>query len=165
MLTNFSITQLYIGLAVLSAWALGAAFISGYVFMLMPCKLCLYQRYAYMALAMISAIALCFKSVSVKRFLLFCCAGTVLVGCLTAFYHVGVEQQIFTEPASCASSINESLTLNLEEMKNQIYNNAPHCSEVSFTFLGISMAGWNGLTLLIVFIILAQYLNLSQRKI
>ncbi len=164
MLTNFSITQLCIGLVILSIGALGAAFIAEYVFMIAPCKLCIYQRYVYMVLAVIAAIALCFKSMIVQRVLLLCCAGAILAGCLTAFYHVGVEQQIFAEPVSCASLINESHILSLEEMKSQIYNNMPHCSEVSFTFLGISMAGWNGLTLLIVFIILVRYLSLSKRK-
>lgn len=164
MLNNFSITQLSIGLIALSIGALTAALISEYVFMLAPCKLCLYQRYVYVVLAIISAVALCFKSVTVKSFLLFCSAIVVLIGCITAFYHVGVEQRFFNEPASCSSPVNESLTLTLEEMKNQIYNNAPHCSEVSFTFLGISMAGWNGLMSLAIFIILVRYLNLLRRK-
>ena len=158
MLSNFSISQLCTGLVVLSLGALGAALIAEYVFMIAPCKLCMYQRYVYLVLAIISTITFCFRLAFIQRFLLLCSTIVALVGCLTAFYHVGVEQKIFTEPSSCASTVNESLSLTLEEMKNQIYNNTPHCSEVSFSFLGISMAGWNGIILLTVFIILVRYL-------
>ena len=158
MLTKFSISQLCIGLVILSLGALGAAFIAEYVFMIAPCKLCIYQRYTYLVLAIISTITLCFRLAFVQRFLLLCAVVVVLVGCLTAFYHVGVEQQIFTERFSCTSSINESSLLTLEEMKNQIYNKTPQCSEVSFSFLGISMAGWNGILLLTIFILLVRYL-------
>ena len=158
MLTNYSISQLCIGLASLSLGALGFAFIAEYVLMIAPCELCIYQRYIYFILIIISTITICFRLAFIQRFLLFCSTIVVFVGCLIAFYHVGVEQQIFTEPSSCASTINKSSSLTLEEMKNQIYNNITHCSEVSFKFLGISMAGWNGILLLIVFIILTKYL-------
>ena len=158
MLINYSISQLCIGLALLSVGALGLAFIAEYAFMIAPCKLCIYQRYTYFILIIISILTLCFRLAFIQRFLLFCSAIVVFIGCLIAFYHVGVEQQIIAEPSSCASIIDKSSSLTLEEMKNQIYNNIAYCSEISFKFLGISMAGWNGILLLIVFIILTKYL-------
>ena len=165
MLDNFSIKQLYFSLVLFCIAILGIAFISQYVFLLKPCNLCIYQRYPYMITIIVCLIALWFNSPQLKRLLLYCCIITVFIGSIIAFYHVGVEQRIFTEPLACSAETNKSTVLTIEDIRNQIFNNSTSsCSQVGFKFIGISMAGWNGIISLIISLLLLQYLHRTRNQ-
>ena len=62
-----------------------------------------------------------------------------------ASYHAGVEQGIFQGPQSCSSS---SLSLvhdkSAEALLQDILNTSVvRCNEVTWSFMGLSMAAWN----------------------
>lgn len=106
------------------------ALVAEYFFKLMPCSLCLYQRYTYILLAVSSFAVIISKKQSQKKLILYLCAIIALGGSVIAFYHSGVEKGIFSVPLTCIASQ---------------ANNMPLCNEVTFSFLGLSMASWNSI--------------------
>jgi disulfide bond formation protein DsbB len=65
----------------------------------------------------------------------------ILASGLIGFYHAGVEMGVFEGFTQCTSDIKATST---DDLMRQIMA-APlvRCDEVQWSFLGISMAGWN----------------------
>lgn len=132
--------------AVLALAALAAALVSQYVFGLHPCQLCLYQRWPYVAIALVAALAcLCVRTAHAVRATLVLMAALFLVDAGIASYHAGVEWGYFEGLEECSAG-ELPLGASLEEVRRQLME-APvvSCKDVMFRFLGISMAGWNAL--------------------
>jgi|TARA_A100001388_G_scaffold265739_1_gene238216 disulfide bond formation protein DsbB len=103
-----------------------------------PCKLCYWQRYPHI-IAIIFGVIYSFTSI-----------GTIVViPAVAAFssagvgaYHFGIEKAFWPGPNTCSSgNINNIST---DALIEQIMS-APitKCDEVLWSFLSISMAGWN----------------------
>ena len=140
-------------------FALIFAYISQYFFDYQPCILCLYQRLPFLVICALSGFALVVKKF--RRIVLFSCLALLLINCLIAIYHVGVEQKIFVGPTTCSSANLDDFD-NLEDLTRAIsQTKAVRCDEPQFIFLNLSMAAWN----LIYCAILALYflLNLQSR--
>jgi len=124
-------------LAVL-ATAYGFEFLGG----LKPCALCLYQRVPYGLAAGIALGAFFFsphRRAAVG--LLFLLAILFFGNGLLALYHVGVERGWVA--ASCGGvGASESL----DALRQSLLNTQPaQCDEISWSFLGLSMAGVNAI--------------------
>src|SRR6266566_4733848 len=116
-----------------SALVLGTALLSQYWGGLVPCELCLLQRWPW-AVAIVISLVLG---------LVFATSGVF------AFYHVGVEQHWFAGPSACTAAPGGATTL--EQMKQQILGTAPVlCDRPAWTLFGVSLAGWNLLASLIM---------------
>ncbi len=76
---------------------------------------------------------------------------SMLTSTILALYHVGVEKKLWLGPNSCSNSSIEGLST--DQLLEQIMN-APlvRCDEVAWDFIHISMAGWNGIFSLILFL-------------
>lgn len=158
MLDKLSIQRVCLGLFLICTASLAAALIAEYVFLLKPCALCIYQRYVYIAIGVAAAIGCIIKPCRVHKFVLYFCTISMFVGVAIAFYHVGVEKGIFELPTSCIDT--QATYTNLDELRRQIYaSDMPSCDQVAFTFLAISMAGWNGIFSLFIFILLIQFIR------
>jgi len=73
---------------------------------------------------------------------------------ILASYHVGVEQSIFQGPQSCSSS-NLSLVSekSAETLLKEILNTSVvRCNDVIWSFMGLSMATWNLILSMALFI-------------
>ena len=129
--------------------ALLLAFVAQYGFLLHPCDLCWLQRYPYMA---VMAVALIGRLWVPVRGLVLLCAALFLLDAGIAFYHAGVELDIFKGPDACSSQGGGEKTL--EEMRAEIMN-APlvSCKQATAYFLGVSMAMWNGLYATVMFVL------------
>ncbi len=117
--------------------------ISEYVFGFAPCSLCLVQRYPHILVAITSAWLSFFRT---HNFFLYPVNTFVrALSIIVASYHVGVEQSIFQGPQSCSSS-NFSLVSekSAEALLKEILNTSVvKCNEVTWTFMSLSMATWN----------------------
>ena len=117
--------------------------ISEYVFGFAPCSLCLIQRYPHMLVAITSVWLIFFRT---HNFFLYPVNTLVMaLSIILASYHVGVEQSIFQGPQSCSSS-NLSLVSekSAETLLKEILNTSVvRCNEVIWSFMGLSMATWN----------------------
>jgi len=126
---------------------LGTAFGFQYLGGLQPCPLCITQRWPYAATIGLSAFALAVVDHDrrASALLIGACGIAFLVGGAVALNHVGVEQKWWTGSAECtAPPLGASLTL--EQMTARLLATPlVRCDEIPWSFLGLSMAAWNGL--------------------
>jgi len=117
---------------------------------LAPCPLCLRQREVYWAMIAMTLTGLAiWRMVLKRRFLvaLNVLIGLVFVtGVVVAVYHAGVEWKIFPPPAGCSSGgVNPLEMAGLDKPIS-----IPLCNAAPFYFIGLSMAGWNGVVSLML---------------
>ena len=120
--------------AALLAGAYGSQYLGG----LAPCEMCYWQRYAHWA-----AVALALLSfLAGGRVTVVLAALAILASGGIGAYHAGVELGIFAGVTECTATATGSG----EDLLKQIRATPMvRCDEVQFSFLGISMAGWNAI--------------------
>ena len=123
---------------------LAGAFGSQYFGGLYPCEMCWWQRYAHMAALVPAALAFTApaQSARARTFALLAALAIAVSGAI-GVYHAGVEAKIFQGFTTCTATARGGTTA---ELLNQIIH-APivRCDQVQWSFLGISMAGWNAI--------------------
>lgn len=126
-----------LAIAAASALALLAALALQYLFGLPPCPLCVWQRWPYLLAVALTAGGLLLE---VPRTALVLVLLVLLAGVGLAAYHVGVEEGVFALPGTCAAA---GQARTVEELRRLLDEAPPRCDEVSASFLGLSLAGWN----------------------
>ena len=123
--------------AALLAGALGSQYLGG----LHPCEMCHWQRWPHYAALALAAGA--FAAPRLARPLVALAALAILISGAIGVYHAGVELKIFEGLTTCSSFASGANTADLLDS----IMNAPliRCDQVQFSFLGVSMAGWNAL--------------------
>ncbi len=131
-----------------SILSLTLAYFVQYILGHKPCNLCLIERIPY--LASIILISLIFIINKFERVI----SGIVLIffifGAVVSFYHMGIEQDYFSESLVCdLGEFNKNF--NKEDLLKQLEkNSAVSCKDVTFRFLGLSLATLN--TLISIFL-------------
>jgi disulfide bond formation protein DsbB len=148
-------TRLFAGFVlVASAVVLGAALVSQYWGGLVPCELCLLERWPWTAAITISLVALFAGSRPGLPWVAAALGLVFAVGAVIAFYHVGVEQRWFAGPTACTAPGGAATTV--EELKRQLLATPTvRCDEVQWSLFGVSLAGWDLVASLIMFAICA----------
>lgn len=115
---------------------LGGAYIGQYVFHLVPCEMCWWQRYAHFAALGIAVLGLLQPSM---RALTWLAALAILIGGLLGAYHAGVEYGWWEGLTACTSETA------LGDNPLDAIMNAPliRCDRAQWTLLGVSLAGFN----------------------
>ena len=141
MITFNPLNKVILSLVICSASVLIAAVYFQYVLGLAPCKLCVWQRIPHVFTSVIGALILFnpkFKLVGALSALV-----TILVGTFLAGYHAGIEAKFWPGPKSCSGLINiKELTPELF-LQKILTTKVIRCDEIPWSFLNISMAGWN----------------------
>lgn len=149
---------------VLANWPLAAALASGLMLAiahafetfggLAPCTLCLKAREIYWVALTVGLIAFVARRFiaddRVRRFGDLLLAATFLVGVGVAVYHAGAEWKFWPGPQTCAAG---GAGINLDSLDAILKGEKikpPACDEAAWVFLGLSMAGWNGLVSLVL---------------
>ncbi len=131
-----------------SSGLLAGAYWFQYVEGLRPCILCLWQRpphFVAVAAALLSALALARGADAAGRGLLALAALALLAGAGIAAYHAGVELKYWPGLDACGGTTGP-IASNPGELLNAMQTERiVRCDEAAWSFLGISMAGWNGL--------------------
>lgn len=148
MITFDRINQTILSLVSCSALVLLAVVYFQYVVGLAPCKLCVWQRLPHILTVISGSIILLkpqFRIAGSLLALISISLGTVLAG-----YHVGIEVSLWPGPRSC-SGISNLKELSPELfLKKLLATKVVRCDDIPWSFLNISMAGWN---LLISFVL------------
>lgn len=111
-----------------------------YVGGLAPCTLCMWQRYAHLIVLGACVAALLRPT---KLFRLTGAASSVGAAAVAGF-HVGVEQGWWEGLKTCSGSVEDLAGMtaaSLLDFSAQV--SGPACSDIAWSMLGISMAGWN----------------------
>jgi disulfide bond formation protein DsbB len=129
-----------VSLLTLCAWAMFAgSLLSEYAFNLLPCELCLYQRYVHFGIGVVGLFMIRRKDVSA---LLLLCLLYIASGGL-AGYHIGVQQKIFPMPAQCSHPLRAS---SLEALRAKLVDRpAVRCDRPAMLIFGFSFAAYNAL--------------------
>jgi disulfide bond formation protein DsbB len=147
-----------LAITVISAATLAGAWFFQLVLEILPCPMCLEQRYAYyFAVAFAAVLALAAAKGAPRGVLLAGLAILALAALGNAMfgaYHAGVEWGFWKGPTDCTGTgFNPgsagSLLDNLDKVK------VVRCDEVQFRFLGLSLAGYNALISLLMAVIAA----------
>jgi disulfide bond formation protein DsbB len=132
-----------------SAGLLGGAFlfeILGYA----PCRMCIWQRWPH-------AIAIAFGVLALTgvatRSIAWAGAAAVAATSAIGFFHAGVELGWWAGPASCSGGGTLAAMSADDLLSTELAETVIMCDEVVWSFLGLSMAAWNGiLSLALVFL-------------
>lgn len=127
---------------ILSAVIVGIVLLSQYWGRLVPCELCLYERWPYYAAIALTALALVAGRRDASRAALLLAALIFLASAVLAFYHVGVEQHWFAGPTACtAAPLGKGSIADLR--KQLLATPVVRCDQVQWSFAGVSLAGLN----------------------
>jgi disulfide bond formation protein DsbB len=123
---------------------LGGALGSQYIGGLHPCEMCYWQRWPHAVAIVAAALAFGAPAESSRsRNLTLLAALAITISGITGVYHAGVEAKVFEGFTTCTKLVTGGSTA---DMLKQI-TEAPlvRCDQVQWSFLGISMAGWNAI--------------------
>jgi disulfide bond formation protein DsbB len=127
---------------------LAGAFGSQYLGGLVPCEMCWWQRYAHIAAVALAAAAFSAPSASSRsRLFTALAAAAIATSGVIGVYHAGVELKIFEGMTTCTSLASGATTQDL--LKSILDAPLIRCDQVQWSFLGISMAGWNAVISLV----------------
>jgi disulfide bond formation protein DsbB len=128
------------GILVFSILSLSIAYFIQYVLGHKPCNLCIIERIPYIAaIILISLVFILnrYQKIISSLILIF-----FIFGAVVSFYHYGIEQGFFSESLICELTNNNPL--NKEELLNQLKKaEIVSCKDVTFRFLGLSLATIN----------------------
>ena len=143
-----------------SGLLLGAFFLEFYL-SLIPCDLCIKQRIVHVSILILSLLIFPLYTFSNLKFIMLSILNLLwLVSSSLAFYHFGIEKKLWKGFSECSSN----LTFN-ENTLDQLLSRSPiRCDETQFELLNISLAGWNGILSIIIFIILSYLLYKSYKE-
>jgi len=147
--------------------AISIALIAEYIFNILPCPMCLNQRYPYYFIISIFIIFYFFKKIPNIWFYILT-ELAVLYGLFYSVWHVGIEQNFLTGPSTCSGKLEE--VNSVIDLKKQILNQAIiNCNEVSWSMLGLSAATLNSLLLFMLFlfntIFILKIYNGAEKKV
>ena len=128
------------GILAFSILSLTIAYFIQYVLGHKPCNLCIIERIPYIvAIILISLIFILnrYQKIISSLILIF-----FIFGAVVSFYHFGIEQGFFSESLVC--DLGNSQPLNKEDLLNQLKKTEiVSCKDVTFRFLGLSLATIN----------------------
>jgi disulfide bond formation protein DsbB len=139
--------------AVIAVATLAGAWFFQLVLEILPCPLCLEQRYAYYLAVPLGALVAFIAAKGAPRPLLLAGLAVLAVAALAnaglGAYHAGVEWGFWQGPTDCTGPVGNlgsagTLLQRLDTVK------VIRCDEVQWRFLGLSLAGYNVLISLLM---------------
>jgi disulfide bond formation protein DsbB len=160
-------TMAALAVMVISAATIAGAWFFQLVLEILPCPLCLEQRYAYYFEVPFAALLAFAAAKGAPRGLVLAGLAILMLAALGnavfGAYHAGVEWGFWKGPTDCTGTGFNlgnagSLLDNLDKVK------VIRCDEVQFRFLGISLAGYNALISLLMAAIAAWGMVKTARR-
>ena len=128
-------------------FALIVAYFIQYVLGHQPCNLCLIERIPYFAAVIF--ISLIFFLNKYEKIISFIVGLFFIFGAIVSFYHVGIEQGIFSESLVCDLTGKKN-SLSAQELLKELESKTISCKDITFSFFGLSLATLNTLISLIL---------------
>jgi disulfide bond formation protein DsbB len=134
-------------IAIVGALGLATVYIFQYVFLILPCPLCLEQRIAFYFSIPLAAMLWLGAQYGASRKVLLLGFLAIMLAMLwntgLSAYHAGVEWKWWPGPLDCSGPINKFG--NAQDIMSQLQNRISliRCDEAAWRFLGISLAGYD----------------------
>ena len=124
----------------LLAGALGSQYIGG----LYPCEMCHWQRWPHYAAVALALLSFLLRGMPDRgRSFVWLAALAIATSGAIGVYHAGVEAGIFEGLTQCSALAGSGSADDL--LRDIMATPLVRCDQVQFSFLGISMAGWNAI--------------------
>lgn len=134
-------------IAAASALTIAGAWFFQIVLRVIPCELCHYQRIPYYFVIPLAIVLAFFghdpRRSTLARLWLLLLAAIFIYGAGVGVYHAGVEWGMWPGPTTCSGARSFKISGNLLSAINRTH--IVPCDEVQWSFLGISLAGYNAL--------------------
>ena len=130
----------YILLLALSSFVLVFTYVVEYIMRLPACPLCIYQRFPYLILIVLSIISISGQNVLSKYYI-----TTAVFAIFLATYHTGVERGVFEMSELCKPIVKISNNMPVSDFTKMLYgtNQVGQCSKPALVVFGLSMTEWN----------------------
>jgi len=126
--------------AALLAGALGSQYLGG----LYPCEMCHWQRWGHYAALGLAVLSLALRGrPDASRALVWLAMLGIAASGAIGVYHAGVEAKIFEGFTQCTAHSSGGSTADI--LADIMATPLIRCDEVQWSFLGVSMAGWNAI--------------------
>ena len=164
ILANASIRRLFqpsvavVMIALLGAMMLMTAYGFEYIGGLLPCRMCYWQRIPHAVVIALPVLLMIFG----RRYaglLAFGAGDIMLISAGLGFWHSGVEWGFLPGPTGCSGNIDFSGDVSAV-LDGLLSAKTIRCDEVPWSFLGLSMAGWN----LVISALMALYALISATR-
>ena len=145
---------------ILSLFSLIFVFILQYEYGILPCKICIWQRWPHVFNIILVLIIL--SSSLTNNFIFLFGLINMFLAFILALYHYGLEQNLWDNVFSCSGEIKFNDLSTMEILKN--LNNTPikNCEIEAWNFLNLSLTGWN--LILTFFMLLIWFLLIYYQK-
>lgn len=141
-----------------SLLALIFAYTLQFVFDVIPCKLCLYERIPYFIVIVFSLFSL-LRTYKIVTYMMF---FSYFMGAIISFYHVGLESHWFFDVLGCTKKFD---TLSFDAIKDSLLNlNYVATCDRPYMILGLSVTKWNLIYSILWLIINLFLYNIYERK-
>jgi disulfide bond formation protein DsbB len=151
-----------LALAVFSATTLLGAFYFEYILKILPCPLCLQQRYAYYTAFILGGGLYLYSNPRFFKPALKLLAVVFLLNMWLGLYHAGAEWAYWQGPTSCAGGGQPALLSVQDLLKALPTTRAIDCTAVQWRFFGLSLAGYNAL--FSAFLALFSFLGAMRKR-
>jgi disulfide bond formation protein DsbB len=125
------------------------AFAFQYVGGLAPCPICIWQRWPHAIAILLGLIVLAWPS----RGLAALAGLAVLAGAGIGLYHSGIEFDWWEGPTTCTTPGPGAAAPAGELLDQILATPVVMCDQIAWSWLGISMAGWNAILSLLIAIL------------
>ncbi|MFB2538256.1 MULTISPECIES: disulfide bond formation protein B [unclassified Acinetobacter] len=131
-----------------------------------PCPLCVFQRIGLMGLGLFSLIALIHNPVSVIVRRVYNGLGLIAItwAAGVAAFHVWVQNAPPEDTPSCGPGLDYMLeTLPYKEVLRLVFSGSARCTDVDWTFLGLSLPVWSCVFFTVLLVITVWQLIKARR--
>ena len=126
-----------------------------------PCSLCKIERIPYIGSIILGSLLLFInrweKIILIMILLLF------VFGSVISFYHIGIEQGIFSESFLCELGINNNIQ-NPNELLKTLEKTPISCKDVTFKIFGLSLATFNAVLSIVISYILSKIILKNEQN-
>ena len=126
-----------------------------------PCSLCKIERIPYIGSIILGSLLLFInrweKIILIMILLLF------VFGSVISFYHIGIEQGIFSESFLCELGINNNIQ-NPNELLKTLEKTPISCKDVTFKIFGLSLATFNAVLSIVISYILFKLILKNEQN-
>jgi protein dithiol:quinone oxidoreductase len=142
VLSSISARTAYAAIAAVSFGLIGFGLVLQHGMDLQPCPLCIFQRFAYIALGTFATIGALLAPRATARAAGVLMLFAALTGGGIAAWQVWL--QMHPESLSCGPGLSTMLeSFPLTEVLPKVFRGSGDCAEAAWVFLGLSIAGWS----------------------
>ena len=145
----------------LSFIALSFAYFVEFVLGHEPCNLCKIERIPYIGSIIIISFLIFINRW--ERILLSITLLLFIFGAVISFYHVGIEQGVFSESLLCELGLNTNIQ-NSEDLLKSLEKAPISCKDVTFKIFGLSLATFNAFLSIAISYILIKLLMKNEQN-